>query len=108
MNNDRLYPAVPEMRSEAASGRKGDQLLRLIRAAQPVTRTEIAERLSIDKSTVTDNIKPLVTSGVIIEEQAYSELHGRKARLLSFADDKVIFGGVNFGVRRSQVGLTTL
>src|SRR6478672_10378701 len=108
MNNDKLYAAEAENRPAVASGRKADQLLRLIRAAQPVTRTEIAERLSIDKSTVTDNIKPLVARGVILETQIYSELHGRKARLLSFSDDKVIFGGVNFGVRHSQVGLTTL
>ncbi len=108
MNNNLLYPADPAARPSAASGRKGNQLLRLIRAAQPITRTEIAERLSIDKSTVTENIKPLVTSGVIIEESSYSETYGRKARFLSFSDDKVMFGGVNFGVRRTQVGLTTL
>lgn len=108
MNNDPLYPADPAARPSAASGRKGNQLLRLIRAAQPITRTEIAERLSIDKSTVTENIKPLVTSGVIIEESSYSETYGRKARFLSFSDAKVMFGGVNFGVRRTQVGLTTL
>lgn len=106
MNNDKLYAADAELRS--ASGRKADHLLRLIRAAQPITRTEIAERLSIDKSTVTENIKPLVTSGVITEENVFSESLGRKAKLLSFAGGKVIFGGVNFGVRRTQVGLTTL
>ncbi|MEP6944286.1 MAG: ROK family transcriptional regulator [Acidobacteriota bacterium] len=110
MNNESLYSGAPlgARPSSPSSSRKGYQLLRLIRAAQPITRTEIAERLSIDKSTVTETIKPLVESGVIVEESINSELLGRKARVLSFAEDKVFFGGVNFGVRRSQVGLTTL
>jgi predicted NBD/HSP70 family sugar kinase len=108
MNNDPLYPAGPATRNAPPAAGKGNQLLRLIRASQPITRTEIAERLSIDKSTVTENIKPLVADGVIIEESIVSETLGRKARVLSFADDRVIFGGVNLGVRRSQVGLTTL
>jgi predicted NBD/HSP70 family sugar kinase len=110
MNNDTLYSSDPltSASPSAQIARKGNQLLRLIRAAQPITRTEIAERLSIDKSTVTENVKPLVQAGVILEESIVSETLGRKARVLSFADDKVIFGGVNFGVRRSQVGLTTL
>ena len=42
---------------------KGSLLLRYIRASQPITRTEIAERLRIDKSTVTENVKPLITIG---------------------------------------------
>lgn len=110
MNNDALYQTdlVGTTSTPANSSRKLNQLLRLIRAAQPITRTDIAERLSIDKSTVTENVKPLVADGVIIEEAIVSEALGRKARVLSFADDKLMFGGVNFGVRHSQVGLTTL
>ena len=110
MNNDVLYQSdlLVSGLQNAGQTRKGNQLLRLIRAAQPITRTEIAERLSIDKSTVTENVKPLVTSGVILEESIVSEALGRKARVLSFADDKVFFAGVNFGVRHSQVGRTTL
>ena len=41
--------------------KKGNQLLRLIRAAQPISRTEIANRLGVDKSTVTENVKPLLS-----------------------------------------------
>lgn len=110
MNNGSLYQTnlLGAVNSTGSTRSKGDQLLRLIRAAQPITRTDIAERLSIDKSTVTENVKPLVANGVIVEETIVSEALGRKARVLSFADDKLIFGGVNFGVRRSQVGLTTL
>jgi predicted NBD/HSP70 family sugar kinase len=88
---------------------KGNLLLRLIRAAQPISRTEIANRLGIDKSTVTENVKPLMAAGILREETLESEIiKGRKPRVLSFADEKDYFIGVNLGVRTSQVGMTTL
>lgn len=90
---------------------KGNLLLRLIHAAQPITRTNIAERLGIDKSTVTENVKPLIAAGVLREETLENEAakSGRRRRVLSFAPKgKDYFIGVNLGVRTSQVGLTTL
>ncbi|MBK9719992.1 MAG: ROK family transcriptional regulator [Saprospiraceae bacterium] len=86
--------------------RKGNQLLRLIRAAQPITRTEIAERLSIDKSTVTENVKPLISRGLL--RQDIIDGKERRRRVLSFTPENGYFIGVNLGVRRSQVGVTTL
>ncbi len=83
-------------------------LLRLIRAAQPISRTDIAERLSIDRSTVTENVKPLIDSGVIREELLTERVNGRRPRVLSFAGDDDYFIGVNLGVRHSQIGVTTL
>ncbi|HEY8559037.1 MAG TPA: ROK family transcriptional regulator [Pyrinomonadaceae bacterium] len=88
--------------------KKGSLLLRLIRAAQPITRTEIANRLDIDKSTVTENVKPLIGAGILREETLEVSGQGRKPRVLSFVDDKDYFIGVNLGVRTSQVGMTTL
>ena len=87
---------------------KGSLLLRFIRASQPVTRTEIAERLRIDKSTVTENVKPLIARGILKEETDDGKETGRRRRVLSFAADNRYFIGVNLGVRRSQVGLITL
>jgi len=88
--------------------KKGSLLLRLIRAAQPITRTEIANRLEIDKSTVTENVKPLIAAGILREETLEVSGQGRKPRVLSFVDDRDYFIGVNLGVRTSQVGMTTL
>lgn len=88
--------------------KKGSLLLRLIRAAQPITRTEIATRLDIDKSTVTENVKPLITAGILREETLEVSGQGRKPRVLSFVTDRDYFIGVNLGVRTSQVGMTTL
>lgn len=86
--------------------RKRSLLLRLIRSAQPMTRTDLAQRLEIDKSTVTDNIKPLIATGLIREETSSGE--GRKTRVLSFVNEQDYFIGLNLGVRRSQVGLISL
>lgn len=90
------------------NAKKGSLLLRLIRAAQPITRTEIANRLGIDKSTVTENVKPLITAGYLREETLEVSGQGRKPRVLSFVDERDFFIGVNLGVRTSQVGKTTL
>jgi predicted NBD/HSP70 family sugar kinase len=90
------------------AARKSNLLLRLIRAAQPITRTEIASRLGIDKSTVTDNVKPLISAGILREEALEVSGQGRKPRVLSFVADRDYFIGVNLGVRTTQVGMTTL
>ena len=87
---------------------KRSLLFRLLRAAQPITRTEIALRLDIDKSTVTENIKPLIAAGLVREESIEDPRLGRKVRALSFAGDENYFIGVNLGVRHSQVGVITL
>jgi predicted NBD/HSP70 family sugar kinase len=105
MNNSLFYQS--ELFGQASSS-KGNQLLHLVRAAQPITRTEIARRLSIDKSTVTENVKPLIASGILCEESYAAEGHGRLSRKLTFAENRLFFVGVNLGVRRSQVGSTTL
>ena len=55
------------------AAKKGGLLLRFIRAAQPISRTEIVTRLGIDKSTVTDNVKPLISSGILREDTAGAE-----------------------------------
>ncbi len=99
INSDGQAPSFAKKRS---------LLLRLIRAAQPITRTEIAHRLEIDKSTVTENVKPLIAAGLIREETQSNEGQGRKSRVLSFVNDQDYFIGLNLGVRRSQVGLISL
>src|SRR4051794_1073559 len=101
MDNGLLYP------HSASRSSKAHQVLRLIRAAQPISRTGIAARLSIDRSTVTDYVTPLIRRG-ILQEEWHSEGSQRKQRYISFAPGDVFLAGVNLGVRRTQVGLTTL
>lgn len=109
MNSSTAFQTELVCASAAGFARKGNHLLRLIRAGQPITRTEIAARLGIDKSTVTENVKPLIDEGILHEEILEADGNGgRRSRVLSFASDQDYFIGVNLGVRRSQVGLTTL
>jgi predicted NBD/HSP70 family sugar kinase len=89
-------------------------LLRLLRAAQPISRAELARRVGVNRSTVTDAFKQLIAAGVVREEPLQqpapgtSRALGRPALALSFNDDYGYFVGVNVGVRRSTVGLATL
>jgi predicted NBD/HSP70 family sugar kinase len=88
-------------------------LLRLLHAAQPISRVELARRLGVDRSTVTYAFKPLITAGLVSEgplPQAAGGARpmGRPALGLSFNGDRGCFAGVSLGVRHSQVGLTTL
>jgi predicted NBD/HSP70 family sugar kinase len=85
---------------------KSDSLLRLIRAAQPIGRTEIAARLGIDKTTLTEYLKPLLKSGFLSERSSEETDDGRKPHGISFANNDSYFVGVNLGVRTTQVGIT--
>ncbi len=87
-------------------------LLRLIRAVQPISRIEIARLLSVNRSTVTEIVKPLIKSGIVREESYQPEdenrPQGRPPIGLSFNDEDDFFVGLNLGVRHTQVGLATI
>ena len=89
-------------------------LLRLLRASQPISRAELARRVGVNRSTVTDTFKPLIAAGVVHEGATVQPAAGagralgRPALALTFNDDYGYFVGVNVGVRRSTVGLATL
>ena len=89
-------------------------LLRLLRAAQPISRAELARRVGVNRSTVTDAFKQLIAAGVVREEPTQQPAPGairalgRPALALTFNDEYGYFVGVNVGVRRSTVGLATL
>src|SRR5215213_11264107 len=105
----------PHAATDAAGpARASVMLLRLLRAAQPISRAELARRLGVNRSTVTDTFKPLIAAGVVREEavqlprQDGARALGRPAVALSFDDGQDYFAGVNVGVRHSTVGLATI
>ena len=69
------------------------QLLRLLRAAQPISRAELARRVGVNRSTVTDAFKQLIAAGVVHEEPTQqpapgaNRALGRPALALTFNDD---------------------
>src|SRR5205085_1265762 len=101
---------VAELTSSAKAER---MLLRLVRALQPISRVELARRLGLNRSTVTEIFKPLIAEGIVREERAQAtsntnRAQGRPPMSLSFCSEREMFIGVNIGVRRSQVGLASL
>ncbi|MET0624024.1 MAG: ROK family protein, partial [Pyrinomonadaceae bacterium] len=88
-------------------------ILRLVRAAQPIPRVEIARRLGVNRSTVTDVVKPLLAEGLLREQQEATpagliRTAGRPPVGLSFGDLREFFVGVSVGVRHTTVGIATL
>ena len=86
-------------------------LLRLVRAARPVSRADIARRFGVHRSTVTDIVKPLLAEGLLRETEvtaASAETRmGRPATGLEFTDD-VYCIGFSLGVRHSHAGAVTV
>src|SRR5215207_6425783 len=105
----RVHTLEPQVPAKATV-----MLLRLLRAAQPISRAELARRVGVNRSTVTDAFKQLIAAGVVREEPTQqptpgaNRALGRPALALSYNDDYGYFVGVNVGVRRSTVGLATL
>src|ERR1700754_2511595 len=86
-------------------------LLRLVRAAQPVSRADLARRLGLHRSSVTSAVKPLIAEGVLREtatpsKEAGKIRMGRPGTGLELTDERY-FIGVNLGVRQSHAGAIT-
>jgi predicted NBD/HSP70 family sugar kinase len=99
--------------STATSAPTARLLLRILRAAQPISRIELARRLDLNRSTVSEVFTPLIAAGIVREESlsnldSIGRAAGRPPVGLAMNTDHDYFIGVNLGVRRSQVGLTTL
>lgn len=104
-----MFNKVPEPlpTAEADSSTTTRALLKTIRAAQPVSRAELARRLRVNRSTVTEIVRPLLEAGALTETMpdAAETRIGRPPIWLSLASAHTYFIGVNIGVRQSQVGL---
>src|SRR5262245_52463509 len=105
MDSGQVFPTPPTRSGDLSFAPKRSMLLRLIRAAQPITRTDVADRLQIDKSTVTEIVRPLISHGIIREAVLETGAKGRRPRALSFGAESDYFVGVNLGVRHTQVGV---
>jgi DNA-binding MarR family transcriptional regulator len=66
-------------------------LLRLLRAAQPMSRVEIARRLNVNRSTITDITKPMINSGLLREKAVESSALRVVRRLVCRSPIRKIF-----------------
>jgi predicted NBD/HSP70 family sugar kinase len=86
-------------------------LLRYVRANQPVSRVALAQGLAVSRGTLSETLKPLLAAGVLREgraDQPASDVPAGSIAGLTVNGDSSYFAGVHLGVRRSQIGLSTL
>ncbi|MDX6303116.1 MAG: hypothetical protein QOI77_85 [Blastocatellia bacterium] len=98
--------------SPAASPFSGDTartMLKIVRAAQPISRVDLARRLEVNRSTVSEIVTPLIASGVLREAAPAEAAHrrGRPPIGLTLSNNRSFVIGVNIGVRLTQVGAAT-
>ena len=98
---------LTSMLSETPGGstRTRYSLLQIIHAAQPVSRVELARRLGIKRSRVSEIINPLLAAGVC-RETSFEQISGRLGRPpvgLSLCAERVSFIGVSIGVSHTQL-----
>ena len=86
------------------------ELLRIVRAAQPIPRVAVARRLGVHRRRITVLVKPLLDSGVLREGTPDQSIRrvGRPPIGLSLRSESHFLIGVNIGVTQSHLGGATV
>jgi predicted NBD/HSP70 family sugar kinase len=86
------------------------ELLRIVRAAQPIPRVAVARRLGVHRRKITVLVKPLLDSGVLREgtPEPIARRIGRPPIGLSLRAENHFLAGVNIGVSQTQLGGATV
>lgn len=81
-------------------------LLRIVRAAQPIPRVAVARRLGVHRRRITVLVKPLLDSGILREGVPDLDARrvGRPPIGLSLRSENHFLIGVNLGVSQTQLG----
>ena len=85
-------------------------LLRIVRAAQPIPRVAVARRLGVHRRTITVLVKPLLDSGILREgtPDPNARRVGRPPIGLSLRSENHFLIGVNIGASQTQLGGATV
>ena len=70
-----------------AAQRNRNNILHFVRAHQPISRTDVWEKMDISRASVTQIMRQLQESGLIIETGEGESTGGRKPRYLMIRDD---------------------
>ncbi|MGH1363483.1 MAG: ROK family transcriptional regulator [Calditrichia bacterium] len=85
-----------------------DSVLRLIWWEHQISRAEIARRMGLSRSTVTEIVRELLLTDLIAEEGSGLSRGGRRPIVLEFQDDARCILGVDIGATHVAVALTDL
>jgi predicted NBD/HSP70 family sugar kinase len=98
-------------RSVDTPSQTAHDLLRLVRAAQPIPRVAVARRLGVHRRRITVLVKPLLDSGVLREgvpDRTILRGAGRPPIGLSLRSEREFLIGVNLGVSQMKLGAVTV
>jgi predicted NBD/HSP70 family sugar kinase len=84
------------------------ELFSLVLRNEPLTRADLAELASLDQSTVTRTLKPLIDSGYVTESPAAPAGRGRPRRVIRVAVEKLCAVGIKIGPNAISGVLTDL
>ena len=96
---------------QVAPTQTAHEVLRIVRAAQPIPRVAVARRLGVHRRRITVLVKPLIDSGVLREgapERTLGRGVGRPPIGLSLRSDEDFLIGVNIGVSEIHLGAATV
>ena len=87
------------------------ELLRIVRASQPIPRVAVARRLGVHRRRITVLVRPLIDSGVLREgapDRSALRGVGRPPIGLSLRGERDFLIGVNLGISQIHVGAATV
>lgn len=108
---ERQSNAVSASNVTAVPGQTTRELLRIVRASQPIPRVAVARRLGVHRRRITVLVKPLLDSGVLREgspDRTISRGAGRPPIGLLFRTESEFLIGVNIGDGETRVGAATV
>lgn len=85
-----------------------DLVLEFIWQERQVSRADVARRLDISRSTVSEIVSGLLETGLVAEGADGPSRGGRRPILLEFQDDAYVILGVELGATHAAVALTDL
>ncbi len=94
--------------SEARGRPLADLVLEYIWRQEAVSRAEIARRLGLSRSTVSEIVSSLLETGLVAEGDDGPSRGGRRPILIEFQDDAAAIVGVEMGASHVSVVLTDL
>ncbi len=106
--NRKSSTRAAELMSEARGRPLADLVLEFIWQQRQVSRAEIARRLDLSRSTVSEIVASLLETGLVAEGADGPSRGGRRPILLEFQDDAHVILGAEMGATHVAVALTDL